>query len=90
MYCSCLSPKIVTNVACGETFDVCAESKGGCGYEVKAGPPPIPKQDIPKYFDSELLFTECSSCKGKGFIILNFPHGPSKEECEHCFGVGVV
>jgi hypothetical protein len=91
MYCNCLSPKIVTNTACGETFEVCAESKGGCGNEVKAGPPPIPKKDTPIYFDSELIFTTCTVCKGAGRVSTQHINGPIlTKECEDCFGIGVI
>ncbi len=90
MYCNCLSPKIITNTAYGESFEVCATSKGGCGNEVKSEPPPIPREEPPIYFNSELIFATCTQCNGRGRIAAP-KHSPTPtKECEDCFGTGVI
>lgn len=84
MYCSCLRPFPVQNIANGEKFTVCVSNKGGCGLEIKVKEEVIPYIVVnPFEFSYGELFGNCLSCQGTGV---------SKRDlitCSTCNGTGL-
>lgn len=85
MYCSCLRPFPIQNIANGEKFTVCVSSKGGCGLEIEttkdgqAIPSIIKFSDINEYERSYL----CIDCEGTGVSLRDLI------TCNPCKGTGI-
>lgn len=88
MYCSCMAPKLITNTAHGEDFQVCASSLGGCGQEYRTDIPKLP--EIIETVKTPVEMRECTECEGSGYIQVPYPYGYVTSECEFCYGSGKI